>query len=307
MIGKKINGLLILGLDEERNNQLKLERKQGLRSNAPVHYLCKCDCGNVVSLTKPKINKRKSEGCKECGKKDFNEYVGRKLNDWYIIEYLNNKKYKCRCTCGTIKEVNCYNILEGSSKNCGCVRKEKMSEIKSIHSLVGNVYGKLTVIDEVGKNKHGKTICKCLCECGNEVEVLSNSLRTNHTVSCGCTKSLMPSIIKIFLEDLGYTVEMEKRINLDNEDIAYICFDLYIQELNLAIEYDGEPHFKPIDFANKGIEWAIQHLELTQHRDEIKNQYCYKNDIRILRIPYTRKNTFKELIMEIIEIIANND
>ena len=307
MIGEKINGLLVLGLDEKKNNQLKLERKQGLRKNAPVYYLCQCDCGNILSLAKQKIKSRKSDGCTECNKKDFKQYVNQQIHDWYIMEYLGNKKYKCRCSCGNIKEVNCYNVLEGLSKNCGCIRKEKISEVRSINSLIGNIYGRLKVIDEIGKNKHGKTICKCLCECGNEVEVLSNSLRTNHTISCGCTKSLMPSIIKIFLEDLGYKVEMEKRVNLDNKDIAYISFDLYIQELNLAIEYDGEPHFKPIDFANKGIEWAIEHLELTQYRDNIKNQYCYQNDINILRIPYTRKDTYKELIIEIIEIIANND
>ena len=40
MIGEKINGLLILSLDDVKNNKLKKERREGLRTNAPVYYLC---------------------------------------------------------------------------------------------------------------------------------------------------------------------------------------------------------------------------------------------------------------------------
>ena len=47
---------------------------------------------------------------------------------------------------------------------------------------------------------------------------------------------------------------LEKTIFIDNESIDYIRFDLYIEELNLAIEYDGEPHFKPVDWAGNGVE-----------------------------------------------------
>lgn len=307
MIGKKINGLLIIGLDEIRNQQLKLERKQGLRKNAPIYYLCKCDCGNVVSLQKSKILKRKINGCKECCKINFEEYIGNTINSWFVIDFLGDNKFKCKCNCGNIKDVNCYNVIDGLSKNCGCVRKDKMSDIKSINSLIGEKYGKLTVLDDTEKNKYGKTICKCLCECGNIVNVLSNSLRTSHTISCGCTKSLMPSKIKQYLEELGYEIKMEKRVNLENMEMAYLCFDLFIEELNLAIEYDGEPHFIPIDWAGRGQEWAEENLKLVQYRDKIKNDYCRNNNIHILRIPYMRKEDYKELVNEMIEIITNND
>ena len=93
----------------------------------------------------------------------------------------------CKCNCGTIKDVIFANIKNGSSTNCGCIRKMKMSKYKSIDSLVGKKYGKLTVVKEIDKNKYGKTICKCVCDCGNTVNVLSNSLRTGHTTSCGCS------------------------------------------------------------------------------------------------------------------------
>ena len=61
MIGEKFGSLTVLRLDEEKNNQLKLERKQGLRSNAPVYYICQCDCGNILNLAKQKIKKKKEK------------------------------------------------------------------------------------------------------------------------------------------------------------------------------------------------------------------------------------------------------
>ena len=51
-------------------------------------------------------------------------------------------------------------------------------------------------------------------------------------------------------------------------------FDFYLPTYNLCIEYDGEQHFSPIDFANKGSEWANSSFNQNQKRDEIKNQYC---------------------------------
>lgn len=255
IIGKKFKSLTVIFLDEEKNNKLKQERKQGLRKNAPKHYICKCDCGNIISVQKSKLEKRKEYGCIKCKSKDFTQYIGKKINHWTILDYIKGKyKFKCRCDCGTVKDVNCYNLINEQSKDCGCGRSKKVSERMSINSLVGQTFGKLTVIEEIGKNKYGKTICKCKCECGNEINVLSNSLRTNHTISCGCIISYQPIIISSYLKELGYNTKTEKRVELENEDIAYIRFDVFVEELNLAIEYDGKPHFAPIDWAGKGIE-----------------------------------------------------
>lgn len=48
-----------------------------------------------------------------------------------------------------------------------------------------NPHGRLTVIDVV-KNKNGKAVFKCKCECGNIVEVATNNIE--RTKSCGCLK-----------------------------------------------------------------------------------------------------------------------
>jgi hypothetical protein len=50
----------------------------------------------------------------------------------------------------------------------------------------GQVFGRLRVIKDVGRNNLNKVMWKCACECGNTVVVTSGSLVTGNTLSCGC-------------------------------------------------------------------------------------------------------------------------
>lgn len=58
-------------------------------------------------------------------------------------------------------------------------------------------------------------------------------------------------------------------------------FDFYLPNENIAIEYDGVQHFKPVEH------WGGQgELKDTKFRDEIKNKYCIDNNINLVRISY---------------------
>lgn len=50
----------------------------------------------------------------------------------------------------------------------------------------GQVFGKLTVIEQAGRNKLKKVLWRCRCECENETVVTAGSLVTGNTTSCGC-------------------------------------------------------------------------------------------------------------------------
>ena len=54
--------------------------------------------------------------------------------------------------------------------------------------LTGQKFGRLTVISSA-PNKGRRTQWKCLCDCGNEITVLTDSLRSGRTQSCGCIRS----------------------------------------------------------------------------------------------------------------------
>jgi hypothetical protein len=50
----------------------------------------------------------------------------------------------------------------------------------------GQVFGKLTVVEQAGRDKLKKVLWRCKCECGSETVVVSGSLVTGNTTSCGC-------------------------------------------------------------------------------------------------------------------------
>jgi hypothetical protein len=51
--------------------------------------------------------------------------------------------------------------------------------------LVGQRFGRLTVISDVG-NRHHESLWECICDCGNTTLVICNNLRRGTTKSCGC-------------------------------------------------------------------------------------------------------------------------
>jgi hypothetical protein len=55
-------------------------------------------------------------------------------------------------------------------------------------------------------------------------------------------------------------------------------FDIYFPELNIGIEYQGEQHFRPVDFGGKGREVSQQQFLENQKRDIIKKQKSIEND-----------------------------
>jgi len=51
--------------------------------------------------------------------------------------------------------------------------------------LTGRIFGRLIVIKENGR-QNGSICWDCICECGNETNVVSYSLLKGRTTSCGC-------------------------------------------------------------------------------------------------------------------------
>ena len=94
----------------------------------------------------------------------------------------------CTCACGTIKSVLAKHLLSGATVSCGCYRTERTKETTP-KKLVGHTFGRLTVIERAGSDKHQKALWLCKCSCGNEVTVPSGSLTSGQTLSCGCYKT----------------------------------------------------------------------------------------------------------------------
>jgi len=61
--------------------------------------------------------------------------------------------------------------------------------------------------------------------------------------------------------------------------------------LKCLIEFDGKQHFESVDYFG-----GEDKLFRSQVRDDIKTNYCLKNNIRLIRIPYTKENKIEKLL-----------
>ena len=73
-------------------------------------------------------------------------------------------------------------------------------------------------------------------------------------------------------------------------------------DYNTCIEYNGEQHYIPVDFAGKGKEWAENKLKNTQNVDNIKSRYCKDNNIKLIIIPYFEFDNIEKILKKELNI-----
>ena len=95
--------------------------------------------------------------------------------------------WKCRCECGNEIKLHTKLLRSGHWQSCGCDWREKGIVQRQLISP-GDVFGKLTVIEDSGERIRGQVVWKCRCECGNEITLHTKLLRSGHWQSCGCDR-----------------------------------------------------------------------------------------------------------------------
>lgn len=203
----------------------------------------------------------------------------------YINKYIKNQETWVKFTCNKhlskgIQEIAWYHLKTCSVGCAYCTGRYKSTAdfIKELNDINPN-------IEVIGDYNGSEFPIKCKCKlCGHIWSPISRSLKNNEGCpNCCISKGELK--VKQFLEHNQIDFIAQKTF----EDCKYkskLKFDFYVPQSKLAIEYDGEQHFKPVDFANKGHQWANNLFEQNTIKDNIKNDYCKKHNIKLLRIPY---------------------
>lgn len=86
---------------------------------------------------------------------------------------------------------------------------------------------------------------------------------------------------------------------LKNPDGGQLSYDVFISELNVAVEYQGKQHFEPVEFFG-----GAKAFESVQLRDKLKAQLSRENGVKLVYINYWEEIT-PELIFDKIGIYPN--
>ena len=117
-----------------------------------------------------------------------------------------------------------------------------------------------------------------------------------------CSESRGETKVRVFLENNNIEFEREKKFK-DCRDKNPLPFDFYLPQYNLCIEFDGRQHFEPSAFNSKKEkeDVKLENFEYIQRHDRIKNEYCKKNGITLLRF-----NNLKTAEQELAEYFQNH-
>ena len=248
----------------------------------------------------------------------FIDLVGQKFNHLTVLKRAENigryTAWLCECDCPDATKiiVRGANLKNNHTKSCGCQRIaaniKRNNEARAKDSIIGKTFGKLTVIKESEKRtKNRKVLYECCCSCGSSKVVCTtkDQLIRKHTTSCGCILSKGEEKIKQLLINNSIPFEMEKTFpNCILPSGRKARFDFYVNN-SYIIEFDGKQHFQ----AEKNGWNTEEHFQNTQKHDKIKNQYCFYNNIPLIRIPYTHLEdiTINDLKLSTSKFIVCNE
>lgn len=133
-MGKKIN------LEGKQFGRLTVIKDTGKRNhNGSIMWECQCECGNIVCVSGTSLTHEFTKSC-GCLQRDtvsmisrnrLQDLSGRRFGRLFVLNIVENivgekKKYVCKCDCGNEVVVSAYDLRDGKTKSCGCLRLERV-------------------------------------------------------------------------------------------------------------------------------------------------------------------------------------
>lgn len=260
----------------------------------PILHRCLID--DYEWYTAP-ANTLSGKGCPQCSgniKRTQEEYIKevKEINQNIEVAgvYINaNTPILHKCRVHKIQwKTSPSSILQG----CGCIEcgKEKLIKIKS--KKHDEYIKELEYINPniivMGNYVNSRTpiLHKCLIDGHIWNARPANILFGNGCPRCNESKGEKRICLQLDNKNINY--ERQKSFK-DCRDIKPLPFDFYLPNYNIAIEYDGEQHYRAVELfgGKEAFKRRVIH-------DKIKNDYCKNNDIPLLRISY-KQNIEEEL------------
>ena len=286
---------------EQKANSLTTDKIKVLTFNgvkSPVEFTC-LQCGRTQKVARGEVLLRKNKKfqCQFChySKEEQTKETLHK------IQYLCNSKkitllkftkvgevatFKCDiCKKEFTREPNRFlkNPTCPSCERTGTMSFEKfMEELNKRYELDEYVL--------VEPEKYNKTHDKMLVrhKCGFVWKISPSDLLLHQCPQCARKTSKGEKAIKNFcdMHSIEYIWQWQQKIN---ERMLY--FDFYLPKYNLAIEFQGEQHYKPIKYW--GGEEGFQRRLVN---DNDKREWCKKQNIHLLEISFTSFEKINEIL-----------
>jgi Zn finger protein HypA/HybF involved in hydrogenase expression len=242
-------------------------KEHGEFSQLPNNHLSGQDCPKCKGLNKTISDFIKISNEIHGEKYDYSQVIFGKMEDSVIIVCKKHGKF-LQTPNGHINKKNGCPKCKGLNKTT----QDFINESRLIH---GNLY-------DYSKTEYVLAKKPLIIICNKHGDF--SQAPTHHLSGQGCP------VCKSSKGEKKVTDILNKmKINFKHhhifKDFTNYEYDFFIPEKNLCIEYDGIQHFQPVNYFGGKEAFKTQQI-----RDKIKNEYCFKNNIKLIRISYIEKD-----------------
>lgn len=235
----------------------------GLEKLSEQHFLSDEQVQNNINITNPHVKLIKYNGNKR--KSDF---YCKKHNKYFNKHYTNLLQSSSGCD-------ECYK--ENIRERQGMGEDEFKNRLKDAHP-------ELVVLGEYINNS---SPLKVYCTEHNHTYSSTPVSLLDRKTCCDKTRiTYKEEQVCKLLEDKWFFKITRQKTFEDCVDKRCLPFDVYLDDYNVLIEYQGEQHYKPIRYSSESLEEAEEKFKYTKAHDLIKQNYCKTNNIPLIEIPY---------------------
>ena len=283
--------------------------------NARENIESYCTVHNYTWFPKP-YNLLSGFGCPICGRERSVKKRKKSVDD--IVKVLKEKHPSSRIVSDTDDIVNTRSNITMECKICcnqwttsimnltknnnttGCPEcaKIRVANVhrKTLEELQKEVSAIDTTVEPIADyiNTHSPVLCRCKIHTDTTFYEIPTSILRGCNSCPKCTIYKHEKIMLNVLDKYNLKYTPQKTFE-DCRDINKLPFDAFLDDYNVAIEYDGEGHYYPIP-RYKGDDGTYS-FERAKSHDKIKNKYCEDNNIKLIRIPYWEQNNIEEYLI----------
>lgn len=207
-----------------------------------------------------------------------------------------------------------YDAFKKQPYTCRLCSSEHLSKIKTLSNndfiqRVKEIHPSISVHSLYnGRN----SIIDCSCNiCNYKWKTRAMNLMYETRGGCpNCVGSAGEIRIKNFLEENNIKYVREYTFDdLRGDSNRCLRFDFAIFDKNeniiMLCEFDGSQHFEPSKFNMRYTdEESFDNYEKLKRYDEMKNEYCKSNNIKLLRIPYNKYKSIEKILTKELKFCA---
>ena len=180
---------------------------------------------------------------------------------------------------------------------CSICGKNKAIDKKEFLNRTNKIFGDLYDYSSIFEINNSKDIINVICKKHGPFRIKV----FNHIRGSGCPHCILKSQT-ILYNKLKKEINEEFLFEVNKLTIPWIGlqrFDIYMPKYNIAIEYNGVQHYKPVKaFGGK------ENFLIRNKKDEQKRKLCKENNCFLFEVKYDyTEDDFKQLVLNINNII----